>query len=64
MKLLYIGDSYNEDDRELDRLSRMPALVGHKILTSFSKRENATEVAMLARKHEVDGVICSQQSLL
>jgi DNA polymerase I-like protein with 3'-5' exonuclease and polymerase domains len=64
MKLLYIGDTYNGDDGFLDALSRLPALRGHDLKTSFTKRENATEVSLLAKHHQIDAVICSQRSLL
>lgn len=64
MKLLYIGDSFSRDESCLQALSRMPALVGHQIVTSFLRRENATEVSLLAQKHKVDAVICSQPALL
>lgn len=66
MKLLFVGDSYNGDDDTnlLGALSRLPALLGHKVATSFMKRENATEVAMLCKTKGIDAVICSQKSLL
>lgn len=52
------------DDSMLSQLSRMPALYGVQIATSFQKRDNATEVSLLAKAHNVDAVICSQVSLL
>lgn len=66
MKLLYIGDSARADDNPayLSMLARMPALAGHSISTSFKPRETATEVSLLAKKHGIDAVICSQKSLL
>lgn len=66
MKLLYIGsnNAWQDDRAHLDMFARLPALVGHQVITSFSPRENATEVAMLCKQHGVQGVITSQQSLL
>lgn len=70
MNLLYIGNKYPHtpgtvcDADMLDVLSRMPALVGHNIKTSFQPRENALEVSMLCKQHSIDAVICSQPSLL
>ena len=64
MKILFIGDSYNGDESFLQSLSRMPALSGHQVVTSFARRENATEAAMVAKKHNVDAILCSQQTLL
>lgn len=71
MKLLFIGDRLQgtpdkrtNDEDYLQQLSRLPALVGHQMVTSFAKRENATEVSLLAKQHKVDAVICSQQSLM
>lgn len=64
MKILYIGDSYNGDDSYLDAFSRLPSLVGHQVKTSFTKRENATEVALIAKQHGIDAVVTSQRSLL
>lgn len=66
MKLLYIGDSYQGDDSSdfLSNLIRLPTLRGHQVVTSFAGRNNATEVAFLAKKHNVDAVICSQQTVV
>lgn len=66
MKILYIGATgFPQDDKaHLEAFSRLPAFVGHQVITSFAPRENATEVSMLCKKHEVDAVITSQQSLL
>ena len=66
MNLLYIGaQGFPQDDKAfLDVFSRMPALVGHQVKTSFVKRENATEVAMLCKQHSIDAVFTSQQPLL
>lgn len=66
MKLLYIGSSnqWQDDKAHLELFARLPALIGHQVITSFAPRENATEVAMLCKQHGVDGVITSQQSLL
>lgn len=64
MKILYIGDSYSADQENLQSLARLPALLGHEIVTSFAKRENATEVAMLAKKHGCAAILCSQPGLL
>lgn len=64
MKLLLIGDSYNGDESFLDSFSKLPALQGHQVATSFTRRENATEVSLLAKHHKVDAVICSQRTLL
>ena len=71
MKLLFIGDRLQgtpdkrtNDEDYLQQLSRLPALVGHQMVTSFAKRETATEVSLLAKQHKVDAVICSQQSLM
>lgn len=64
MKLLLLGDSYNGDDAYLDSFSRLPSLVGHQVSTSFTKRENATEVSLLCQRNNVDAVVCSQRSLL
>ena len=64
MNLLYIGDEANNDKAYLDIFSKMPALSGHSCKTSFAKRENATEVALLAKSHKIDAVITSQQSIM
>ncbi len=66
MKILYIGcnNAWQDDKANLELFARLPALVGHEVITSFQPRENATEVAMLCKQHGVDGVITSQQSLL
>lgn len=66
MKILYIGSDnrYQDDKAHLEIFARLPALVGHQVITSFLPRENATEVAMLCKQHGVDGVISSQQTLL
>lgn len=64
MKLLYIGDARAGDELHLQPFSRLSAFTGHQVVTSFAPRENATEVAMLAKKHKADAVICSQPTLL
>lgn len=64
MKILFVGDSYNYDEAYLQQLSRMPALQGHQVVTSFLKRENATEVSMLAKQHGAEAILCSQVSLM
>src|SRR5687768_639891 len=64
MRILYIGDAYRGDDAFLDRFSKLPALIGHKVSTSMGKKENATEVSLLAAKHNFDAVVTSQHSLL
>lgn len=71
MKLLFIGsrsqgtpEKRSNDEDHLQTLSRLPALIGHQMVTSFAPRDNATEVALLAKSHKVDAVICSQQSLM
>lgn len=64
MRLLFIGDARNGDDAFLASLSRLPALVGHQVSTSLSPKDTATEVSMLAKRHNIDAVICSQQKLL
>lgn len=66
MKILYIGSTgFPQDDKaHLDQFSRLSALVGNQVITSFAPRENASEVAMLCKQHAVDAVITSQQSLL
>ena len=64
MRLLYIGDTFRGDDAFLDSFSRLPALAGADVKTSMQRRENATEVALLAQRHKIDAVITSQQSLL
>lgn len=64
MNLLFLGDHSRNDDSYFTSLQRVPALLGHSVKTSVSRRENATEVAMLARQHKCDAVITSQESLL
>ena len=66
MKLLYIGDTWADDNNpeHLKTLSRLPALLDQQVATSFTKRETATEVSLMCKRHEIDAVICSQQSLL
>ena len=64
MKILYIGDTFAGDDAHLQNLSRLPAFSGHQVITSFAKRENATEVSLLCQHHNVDAVLCSQPSLM
>lgn len=64
MKILFIGDDSRDDARHLDALSRVPALIGHEIKTTFRKFENATEAALLAKRNGIDAVITSQQPLL
>jgi hypothetical protein len=64
LKLLYVGDTYNGDDGHMQSFSRLSSLSGHQVSTSFTRRDNATEVAMLAQKHSVDAVGTSQSSLL
>lgn len=64
-KLLYIGDDWAGDKQYVETFGKLEALrTGVKVVTSFSKRENATEVAMLAKQHGCDAVITSQQSLM
>lgn len=64
MRLLLCGDSYNGDDAFFDSFSTLTALQGHDIKTTMTRRENATEVAMLCERNQIDGVICAQRSLL
>lgn len=64
MKLLYIGDSFRGDDSFVQALSRLPALTGHSLATSFLPRDTATEIAILAQSKGFNGIICSQQKLL
>jgi DNA polymerase I-like protein with 3'-5' exonuclease and polymerase domains len=63
MKLLFVGDEYLGDKEHMHTLARLPALVGHQVSTTFSKRPNATEIAMICKSNNIDGVICSQQTL-
>ena len=64
MNLLFLGDKYRHDDSHLTSLQRIPALMGHSMKTGMAPRQNATEVALLAKQHKIDAVVTSQQSLL
>jgi len=64
MKILFIGDEFRDDRRHLEAFSRLPALIGHEVKTSFNRFTNATEAALLAKKHGIDAIVTSQQSLL
>ena len=64
MKILFCGDSWNGDDSFLEHFARLPALQGTQVKTTMTKRENATEVALICKKNEIGGVVCSQRSLL
>lgn len=64
MRILYIGDKYLGDQENLVGFSRLPALLGHQVSTSFMARENATEVTMVAKAHNIDAVVTSQASLM
>jgi len=64
MRLLLCGDSYNGDESFLDSFSKLPALVGHQVATTFQRRENATEISLICKNKKFDAVICSQRSLL
>lgn len=64
MRILYIGDKYLGDQENLTGFSRLSALLGHHVSTSFMPRENATEVALVAKQHKIDAVVTSQTSLM
>ena len=64
MNLLFLGDRYRRDEDHLHHLQRIPAISGHSMKTGMAPRNNATEVAVLAKQHKIDAVITSQQSLL
>lgn len=66
MRVLYVGDSFNGDDSQglLSSFSRLPALRNAHISTSFRKRDNASEIALLCKQKQIDAVLCSQPALL
>jgi DNA polymerase I-like protein with 3'-5' exonuclease and polymerase domains len=64
MKILFVGSSFFGDENYLDSLSRLPALRGCNVATSFMKRETAYEITLICKQKNFEAVICAQPELL